>query len=348
MRAFALNKLQLAIADRRGRRRADRSGRGVMRIALMIEGQEDVSWADWLALAEACEEFGVEALFRSDHYMSFVRADRREAHDAWTTIAALASRTTRLRLGTCVSPATFRHPANLAKAVATIDHVSGGRVELGLGAGWFTDEFNAFGFPFPGAAERQDILDETVEIVCRIWTEGSPFSFSGRHFQLSECQSLPQPVQRPRPPLIIGGNAGPRSAALAARWADEYNVNNVTPPQVEGQRARLAAACETIGRDPASLRLSVLANLLVGTDTADLHTRAAHLMERDAQSGSPTDFLDGRGPETLTGTSDEVLTQIDKYARAGADRIMLQHWLHRDLDTVELIGRHIQPAAEQL
>ena len=164
-----------------------------MRIALMIEGQEDVSWADWLALAEACEEFGIEALFRSDHYMSFAHADRREAHDAWTTIAALASRTTHVRLGTCVSPATFRHPANLAKTVATIDHVSGGRVELGLGAGWFADEFNAFGFPFPGPAERQDILEEAVEIVCRMWTEESPFSFSGRHFQLDECRSLPQP-----------------------------------------------------------------------------------------------------------------------------------------------------------
>ena len=253
-----------------------------------------------------------------------------------------------MRLGTCVSPATFRHPANLAKTVATIDHVSGGRVELGLGAGWFADEFDAFGFPFPGPPERQDILEETVEIVCRMWTEESPFSFSGRHFQLDECRSLPQPVQRPHPPLIIGGNAGPRSAALAARWADEYNVNNVAPPQVERQRARLAAACETIGRDPASLRLSVLANLLVGTDTADLHARAARLMERDGQSGSPSDFVDGRGPETLTGTPDEVLTQIDKYARAGADRMMLQHWLHRDLDTVELIGRHIRPEAERL
>jgi F420-dependent oxidoreductase-like protein len=319
-----------------------------MRIALMIEGQEDVSWADWIALADACEEFGIEALFRSDHYMPFAEADRREAHDAWTTIAALASRTNRLRLGTCVSPATFRHPAILAKTVATIDHVSGGRVELGLGAGWFADEFGAFGFPFPGPAERQDILEQAVEIVCRIWTDESPFSFRGRHFQLDDCQSRPLPVQRPHPPLIVGGNAGPRSAALAARWADEYNVNNVAPPRVKRQRALLAAACETLGRDPGSLRLSVLANLLVGTDTADLHARAARLMERDGVSGSPSDFVDGRGPETLTGTPDEVLARIDQYAHAGVDRIMLQHWLHRDLDTVELIGRQIRPEAERL
>jgi F420-dependent oxidoreductase-like protein len=319
-----------------------------MRIALMIEGQEDVSWSDWAALADACEEFGIEALFRSDHYMSFADADRREAHEAWTTIAALAARTTRVRLGTCVSPATFRHPATLAKTVATIDHVSGGRVELGLGAGWFAGEFSAFGFPFPDPAERQDILEEVVEVLCGLWTDESPFSFSGHHFHLEACRSRPRPVQRPHPPVIIGGNAGPRSAALAARWADEYNVNNVDPSRVERQRAQLATACESIARDPGSLRLSVLANLLVGTSTADLHARAARLMERDRASGSPSDFVDGRGPETLTGTPDQVLDQIDQYARVGVDRMMLQHWLHRDLDTVELIGRHIRPEAERL
>ena len=266
-----------------------------MRIALMIEGQEDVSWADWLALAEACEEFGIEALFRSDHYMSFARPDRREAHDAWTTIAALASRTTQVRLGTCVSPATFRHPATLAKTVATIDHVSGGRVELGLGAGWFTDEFNAFGFPFPGPAERQEILEETVEIVCRMWTEESPFSFSGRHFQLDECRSLPQPVQRPHPPLIIGGNAGPRSAALAARWADEYNVNNVAPPMWNAnghgwlRRARRSAATRVV----AIVRARQLARRYRHRGAPRSRRR---LMERDASRVHRPTSLISAGP----------------------------------------------------
>jgi F420-dependent oxidoreductase-like protein len=319
-----------------------------MRVALMIEGQEDVSWADWVALADACEEAGIETLLRSDHCMSFAHADRREAHDAWTTIAALAARTTRLRLGTCVSPVGFRHPANLAKSVTTIDHVSGGRVELGLGAGWFGDEFRAFGFPFPDPAERQEMLEEAVEVVCRMWSGESPVTFRGRHYTLDECWSVPRPVQRPHPPLIVGGNAGPRSAALAARWADEYNINNVAPPQVERQRTQLAAACEAIGRDPATLRLSLLANLLVGTDTADLHARAARLMERDGVSGSPSDYIAGRGSDTLTGTPDQVLAAIDEYARAGVDRVLLQHWLHRDLDTVELIGRQLRPEAERL
>jgi F420-dependent oxidoreductase-like protein len=319
-----------------------------MRIALMIEGQEDVSWADWVALADACEDAGIEALLRSDHYMSFAHADRRETHDAWTTIAALAARTTRLRLGTCVSPVSFRHPANLAKSVVTIDHVSGGRVELGLGAGWFGDEFRAFGFPFPAPAARQEMLEEAVEVVCRMWSDESPVTFAGRHYTLDECWSVPRPVQRPHPPLIVGGNAGPRSAALAARWANEYNVNNVPAPRVERQRSRLTAACEAIGRDPATLRLSLLANLVVGTDTADLHARAARLMERDGQTGSPADYIAARGPETLTGTPDQVLAAIDAYARAGVDRVLLQHFLHRDLDTVELIGRHLRPEAERL
>jgi F420-dependent oxidoreductase-like protein len=319
-----------------------------MRIALMIEGQEDVSWADWVALAESCEAAGIEALFRSDHYMSFAHPARREAHDAWTTIAALAARTTRLRLGTCVSPVGFRHPANLAKSVATIDHVSGGRVELGLGAGWFGDEFRAFGFPFPGPSERQDMLEEAVEVVCRMWSDEAPVTFDGRHYALDRCSSVPRPVQRPHPPLIVGGNAGPRSAALAARWADEYNVNNVAATQVGRQRSRLNAACAAIGRDPATLRLSLLVNLLVGTDRADLEARAARLMERDGISGSPSDYVAGRGPETLTGTPDEVLAAIADYARAGVDRLLLQHWLHRDLDTVELIGRDLRPEVERL
>jgi F420-dependent oxidoreductase-like protein len=318
-----------------------------MRVALMVEGQEDISWTDFVALAEGCEEFGIEALFTADHYMSFAD-DRRGAHDVWTVIAALAARTTRLHLGTCVSPVSFRHPANVAKSVATIDHVSGGRVELGLGAGWFDAEFRAFGFPYPDPGQRQDMLEEAVEIVCRLWAGDPPVTFSGRHYALEECRSVPRPMRQPHPPLIIGGNAGPRSAALAARWADEYNVNNVSPERVVRQRGQLVAACEAIGRDPSTLRMSLLVNLLVGTDTADLHARAEQLMKRNNVSGSPTDFVAGRGPNTLTGTVDAVLDQVGEYARAGVERILLQHWVHRDIETVELIGRRLRPAIEAI
>ena len=197
-----------------------------MRVCLMIEGQEDVTWDQWLALAGACEEHGLEGLFRSDHYESVMGMRERGSLDAWATLAALAARTSRIRLGTLVSPATFRHPSVLAKNVATVDHVSGGRVELGLGAGWHEGEHRAYGFEFPPTPTRMERLAEQLEIVTRSWTEDA-FSFQGRHYQVQDLRALPKPVQRPRPTLLVGGGAGPKSLGLAARWADEYNTTGV-------------------------------------------------------------------------------------------------------------------------
>lgn len=194
-----------------------------VRVSLMIEGQEGVSWEQWVALARAAEESGLEGLFRSDHYAGLMGEEARGSLDAWTQIAALAAVTERLRLGTMVSPVTFRHPSLLAKAVVTADHVSGGRVELGLGAGWNVREHAAYGFPFPDLPERLELLEEQVEIVVRSWTE-EEVSFSGRHYRLDALRAEPKPVQRPRPRLIIGGAARPRTARLAARWADEYKI----------------------------------------------------------------------------------------------------------------------------
>ncbi len=208
-----------------------------MDICLMIEGQEGVTWDQWVALARACEEHGFEGLFRSDHYLAFARQSERGALDPWATISALAAVTDRIRLGTMVSPVTFRHPANLAKMVVTADHVSGGRVELGMGAGWFEAEHRAFGFPFPDARERMDMLAEQVEIVHGLWGgEGDVFSFAGKHYRLDACPALPRPHQNPHPPLIMGGGAGPRSATLAAQWADEYDIVYVDPGRGEGAR----------------------------------------------------------------------------------------------------------------
>jgi F420-dependent oxidoreductase-like protein len=197
-----------------------------MRVCLMIEGQEDVTWEQWLALAGACEEHGLEALFRSDHYGPLMGMPDRGSLDAWATLAGLAARTSRIRLGTLVSPATFRHPSVLAKMVVTADHISGGRVELGLGAGWHEGEHRAFGFEFPPTPVRMERLAEQLEIVSRTFTD-DVFSFSGRHYHLQDLRALPKPVQRPRPTLLVGGAAGPRSLALAARWADEYNTTAV-------------------------------------------------------------------------------------------------------------------------
>src|SRR4051812_31279418 len=234
-----------------------------MRFAVMIEGQEDVTWEDWLALAEACERLGFDALFRSDHYLSVMGDPARGALDAWATVCGLAAVTSTVRLGTLVSPATFRHPSVLAKMVVTADHISGGRVEFGIGAGWNEREHRAFGFEFPSMRTRMDQRAEQVEIVHRSWTE-ERFSFQGEHWTIEDLDALPKPVQSPHPTLLMGGAAGPRAAALAARWADEYNVVMASPEEAAQSRERLRAACEQAGRDPATLRFSLMHPFAVG------------------------------------------------------------------------------------
>jgi F420-dependent oxidoreductase-like protein len=235
-----------------------------MRIALMIEGQEGVTWPQWIALAQTAEAAGVEALFRSDHY-STVTGRGGGSLDAWTTLAGLAAVTSRLRLGTLVSPVTFRQPALLARAVVTVDHISGGRVELGMGAGWMEEEHRRFGFPFPPYAERAAMLAEQIEIVHRQWTEDR-FSFRGRFYELDDCEALPKPVQQPHPPLIVGGQGRRRTVEVAARWADEYNAFGVGPEGLADLRARLDEALVAAGREPASIRLSVMTRLDAWTD----------------------------------------------------------------------------------
>jgi F420-dependent oxidoreductase-like protein len=315
----------------------------------MIEGQEGVSWSQWLDLARACEEHGFQGLFRSDHYLSFDDPRERGALDAWSTLAALAAVTERIRLGTMVSPVTFRHPAVLAKSVVTADHVSGGRVELGMGAGWFEREHRAFGFPFPSDDVRMEILSEQIEIVHRLWDrDEDEVSFEGAHHRLEACRAMPKPVQTPHPPLIIGGGAGPRAAALAARWADEYNVNYIGPDEVARARARLSESCEAIGRDPSALRLSLMTGVVVGADRVDLERRASALMDREGESGDPGEAIERWSSDRLVGTVDEVLERLERYAEAGVQRVMLQHLVHEDLEMIALIGAEIVRSAARL
>src|SRR3954447_24520651 len=221
-----------------------------MDVCLMIEGQEDVTWEDWLGLAAACEEHGVGTMFRSDHYLSVDDRRERGSLDAWGTITALGAVTEKLRLGTMVSPATFRHPAVLAKAAVTADHVSGGRVEVGIGAGWWEREHELYGFELPPVGPRIDALEEQLQVVRGHWAQG-PFSFDGDYFSARELDALPKPVQQPLP-LILGGSGGPRSLRLAARYADEYNTVMARPEEVADIRRRLDQACEAEGRDPAT------------------------------------------------------------------------------------------------
>jgi F420-dependent oxidoreductase-like protein len=312
-----------------------------MRLSLMIEGQEDVTWDDWRALAGACEEHGVEALFRSDHYLSVEGRMGLGSLDAWATLAALAAITTTVRLGTLVSPATFRHPSQLAKVVATVDHVSGGRVELGMGTGWLEAEHRAYGFPFPPMAERLEKLEEQLEVVSREWGEG-PFSFEGRHYRIEDLDALPKPVQRPRPNLILGGSGGPRSLGLAARFADEYNVAFKTAEECAAIRSELDEACRSEGRDP--IPFSLMTGWLVGEDRAELLDRAGRLAEtRGAAAADAESFLASVPESWVAGTLDEATERLRELAAAGVERVMAQHLLHQDLDAVAQIGRRVAP-----
>jgi alkanesulfonate monooxygenase SsuD/methylene tetrahydromethanopterin reductase-like flavin-dependent oxidoreductase (luciferase family) len=236
-----------------------------------------------------------------------------------------------------VSPATFRHPSVLAKMAVTADHASGGRIEVGLGTGWFEGEHAAYGFAFPPLRERMEILAEQLEIVHGQWTQ-SPFAFSGRHYEIAVADHLPKPVQRPHPPLVMGGSAGPRAARLAATYADEYNTVFATVEQVRERRAAIVAACEKAGRRP--IAFSLMATTLVGRDAAEVERRASEL---SAWQGSPVD-LAGLGRTGVAGTVEQAAERLRAYADAGAERAFLQCLLHRDLDMVELIGRELVPA----
>ena len=312
-----------------------------MRLALMIEGQEDVTWDDWRALARACEESGVEALFRSDHYLSVDGRGERGSLDAWATIAALAAITRTLWLGTLVSPATFRHPSQLAKVVATADHISGGRVELGLGTGWLEAEHAAYGFPFPPLAERMSILEEQLRLVTGQWADG-PFSFEGRHYAARQLDALPKPLQRPRPNLILGGQGGRRSLALAARYADGYNTFYKTAAECAAIRRDLDAACREQGRDP--IPLSLMTGWLGGADGAELLERAGRLAEWRGHAGDGEALLRSLPAAWLAGTLDEVAAGLRELSEASVERVMLQQLLHRDLGAIEQIGSRLAPA----
>jgi F420-dependent oxidoreductase-like protein len=307
----------------------------------MIEGQEGVSWEEWVALGRACEESGLEGLFRSDHYAGLMGEEKRDSLDAWTQIAALAALTSRIRLGTLVSPVTFRHPSLLAKAVTTADHVSGGRVELGIGAGWNVREHAAYGFPFPDLPERLERLEEQLELIVRQWTEES-VHFDGRHYRVEGLHALPKPVQRPRPRVIVGGAGKPRTARLAARLADEYNTPFPTLDEVRERRASVAQACLETGREP--LVFSVMTGCVVGSDRAELLHRVGRAMARMRADGDPEQFVRERGRVMVLGTVDEVVACLRGLEEAGVDRIFLQHLAHDDVEMVRLLGAEVAPA----
>ena len=311
-----------------------------MRIGLMFEGQEGVTWEQWVSLAHACEEHGIEALFRSDHYNGLMGDETRDATDAWAVISALAAVTSRLRLGTLVSPVTFRHPAVLAKMAATADQVSGGRVELGMGAGWNEREHAAYGFAFPDTATRFELLSEQVEIARRLLSTEETVTFTGAHYQLDGVRPLPRPVQSPLP-IVMGGQAGPKAAALAASFADEYNSIGAGPDDLPDRLARLDRACEEVGRDPATLTRSMMTVCLVGETEDEVLTRTRAMMAKAGADGEPEAVLEQRAGRWVAGTVDQVREQLDRLEAIGIERIMLQHLVHEDLEMVALIGHEL-------
>ena len=310
-----------------------------MRICLMVEGQEGVSWDNWVSLALACEEAGLEALFRSDHYLSFSHPQERQVLDAWTTLAGLGHVTQRIKLGTLVSPATFRHPSLLAKAVATADHISNGRVELGLGAGWNEAEHRAYGFPFPSTKERMATFAEQAEIIHESWSPGA-FDFAGAHYTITNLDALPKPLQEPHPNFIVGGQGGPKSVAVAVRWADEYNTNFADAVECARRKRNVDVACEQAGREP--LTFSLMTGCIIGEDREDLLQRTSMLMDQRDIAGEPDAWLAGLPGVMITGTVEEVADRLETLEEAGVDRVMMQMQSHEDIAMIHVLGKVVE------
>jgi F420-dependent oxidoreductase-like protein len=307
-----------------------------MRLRIFCEPQNGASYQQLLAAARATEEAGFDGFFRSDHYLAMAGGGLPGPSDAWVSLAGLARDTERVRLGTLVSPCTFRLPGPLAIAVAGVDAMSGGRVELGMGAGWFEQEHRAYGIGFPGLAERFERLEEQLEIVTGLWSTppGQTFSFSGRHYRLESSPALPKPEQRPHPPVIVGGLGARRTPVLAARYASEYNAPFLAASECARQFDRVRQACEDQDRDPASLELSAATTLCCGADRASFERRAAAI---------------GQAPEQLrrshaAGSPAEVAEAIGRYAQAGASKLYLQVLDLGDLDHIYLVGSEVLAA----
>ncbi|OAN39240.1 LLM class F420-dependent oxidoreductase [Mycolicibacterium iranicum] len=303
---------------------------------VFVEPQQGASYADQLAVAQTAERAGYSAFFRSDHYVAMAGDGLPGPTDSWVTLAGLARETTSIRLGTMVTSATFRYPGPLAISVAQVDEMSGGRVELGLGAGWFEAEHKAYAIPFPPLGERFDRLTEQLEILTGLWTTpaGDTFDYSGKHYEITDSPALPKPVQTPHPPIIIGGGGAKRTPALAARFADEFNIPFVPLETLTEQYARVAAAVENAGRAKDSLTYSAAFVVCVGRDDSEIARRAEAI-------GREVDELRSNSP--AVGTPAEVVDKLGPFLEAGAQRIYLQVLDQSDLEHIEFFAEQIIP-----
>jgi len=307
-----------------------------MRVVMMIEGQEGVTWDQWVALAKGAEAARLDGLFRSDHYSSF-HGFGGGGLDAWTTLAALAPLTTTLRLGTLVSPVTFRPPSLMARIVASVDHISGGRAEVGLGTGWHESEHRQNGFPFPDMGTRTRLLAEQVEILVKSW-RGEAFDHAGEAYRLEGQIALPKPVQTPHPPIVLGGQGGPRSLALAAKFAAEYNGFANTPEDSAALRAKLDAACVKAGRDPATLAQSAMVMAILGKTDEDAEVRAERIAKRLAPGGMLEGTLGFIRASGRVCSAQQLAERLRPFEKAGVSRLYVQNFDFADESSTGFYG----------
>jgi F420-dependent oxidoreductase-like protein len=310
-----------------------------MKLRVLLEPRRGATYDRVLAMAQATEAAGFDAFFRSDHYLGIDAGDPGYLPtDSWTTLGGLARETSRVRLGTLVTAATFRHPGVLAITVATVDQMSGGRVSLGIGTGWFEREHASFGIPFPAVRDRFDRLEETLQVLDGLWTTppGERFSFAGEHVQIDACANFPALVQQPRPEIVIGGTGPRRTPTLAAKYADEFN--GALAPLSAGLFQNVRRVCADVGRDPDTLRLSSTLPVCCGLTRAEAQARADRL-------GDPGARLLAQG---VVGTPADVLEEIERLAAVGCDLLYLHIYDTDDLEHIALLGREVVPAAEQL
>ena len=308
-----------------------------MDFRIFVEPQQGATYDDQLAVARAAESCGYSAFFRSDHYLAMNAEGLPGPTDSWVTLAGIARETSTIRLGTLVTSATFRHPGPLAIAVAEVDAMSGGRVEFGIGAGWFEAEHRAYGIPFPGLGERFERLEEQLELITGLWATpvGETFDYRGTHYSVADSPALPKPAQRPHPPIVIGGGGPKRTPALAARFATEFNLAFPTLDFVPVQYGRVRAALQRAGRPTDDIVYSAAFVVCAGRDESELARRAAAI-------GRNLDELRTNSP--LVGTPGEIAERLAAFSDAGVERVYLQLLDMSDLDHLEFFAAEVMPA----